>query len=404
MPPLTGIKVLDFTHLLPGELCAATLSDMGASVIRIESHTPGLAHKLPPIVEGESLFYWSMQRDKSRLKVDLKTQQGLELIKNLIPQCDVVIENFRTGVMERLGLGYETLSKINPDLVYVSVSGYGQDSERRDEPVHDLNLVAETGLLSLNRRENERPVIPSIPISDYMSGTLAALSVLGALYERQQGAKGKALDISMSDATLSSMNVLGTMVLYTKKEPAEGGFAYPKELPNYNTYECKDGRFIAVASLERPFWKTFCATISRPDLEPKIDDPDCERELKGTITAVLKERTLEEWMKLFEGTNCCVSPVKTLNEAFETYPLRERGMLADLEHPVLGNIPQILMPVDKQLRKKQSPERGDSRMSDLLGYLNNAGYSQDAIDKLVNGGIISLPGQVNDPRLPATKK
>lgn len=390
--------------MLPGELCAATLCDMGATVIRVESHTPSLAHKLPPIIEGESLFYWSVQRDKSRIKVDLKTEEGLTLIKKLIPQCDIVIENFRTGVMERLGLGYEVLSAINPELVYISITGYGQDSDRRDEPVHDLNLIAETGLLSLNRRENERPVLPSIPISDYMSGTLGAISVLGALLERQQGAGGKRLDISMFDASLSSLNVLGSMVLYTKKTPDEGGFAYPKELANYNTYECKDGRFLAVASLERPFWKTFCKTINRAEIEHIIDDSSQESALKETIEAVIKTKTLAQWTKIFEGTNCCVSPVKTLNETFENYPLAERGMLGALEHPILGNVPQILMPVDRQLRKQNTPEKADRRLADLLSFLKNAGYGSDEIDKLSKSGIITLPGLETDPTLSASRQ
>lgn len=404
MPPLTGIVVLDFTHMLPGELCAAILSDMGATVIRVESHTPGLAHKLPPIVDGESLFYWSIQRDKSRIKVDLKTEAGLTLIKKLIPQCDIVIENFRTGVMERLGLGYKTLSSINPELIYISVTGHGQDSDRKDEPVHDLNLIAETGLLSLNRRENERPVLPSIPISDYMSGTLGALSVLGALLERQNGGGGKQLDISMFDASLSSLNVLGSMVLYTRKTPHEGGFAYPRELPNYNTYECKDGRFLAVASLERPFWRVFCQTINRPDIEPLIDDPSKEDTLKETIAKEIKAKTLADWTRIFHGTNCCVSPVKTLNETFETYPLAARGMLSGLQHPVLGNVPQILMPVDRQLRKNHAPETKDRRLSDLLSFLKNAGYGPEEIDKLTGSGIITLPGLEENPTLSTSKQ
>jgi len=391
MPPLTGIKVLDFTHLLPGELCAAALSDMGAQVLRIEAPVPGLAHKLPPIIEGESLFYWSMQRDKSRLKVDLKTAEGVELIKRLVPECDVVIENFRTGVMDRLGLGYETLSALNQNLLYLSITGYGQDSDRKDEPVHDLNLVAETGILSQCRRENERPVIPPIPISDYMTGLLGALSIVGALYEIRAGAKGKALDISMSDASLSSLNVQGTMVLYTGKTPDEGGFAYPKEFPNYNTYECKDGRFLAVACLERPFWRKFLEIIERSDWEAMIDDTEREDELKELIADVIKQKPLSEWTQLFQGSNCCVSPVKTLTEAFKSYPLKERGMIADLEHPVLGNVPQILFPVDKQLRKVRTADNGDSRVSDLLSLLNKAGYSQDEIDKLVDNKIISMP-------------
>lgn len=391
MPPLSGIKVLDFTHLLPGELCAAALSDMGADVLRIESHVPGLAHKLPPIVEGESLFYWSMQRDKARLKVDLKTTEGIDLIKRIVTECDVVIENFRTGVMDRLGLGYETLSALNPSIIFLSVTGHGAGD---DTPVHDLNLVAETGLLSLNRRDKERPVIPAIPISDYMSGLLGALSIVASLYERKPGEKGKALDISMLDATLSSLNVLGSMVLYTKKTPAEGGFAYPKEFPNYNVYECQDGRFLAVACLEFPFWQTFCRIIERPELESMILDLERETELKEIIEGVIKEKPLSEWTRLFEGSKCCVSPVNTINEAFESYPLKERGMLADLIHPVLGNIPQILFPVDKQLRKVRSTADGDSRLAELLSLLHKAGYTNDEIDKLIDEKIISLPGEI----------
>lgn len=397
MPPLSGIKVLDFTHLLPGELCAAALSDMGADVLRIESHVPGLAHKLPPIVEGESLFYWSMQRDKARLKVDLKTVEGVDLIKRIVTECDVVIENFRTGVMDRLGLGYETLSALNPSIIFLSVTGHGAG---KDTPVHDLNLVAETGLLSLNRRDKERPVIPAIPISDYMSGLLGALSIVASLYERKPGEKGKALDISMLDATLSSLNVLGSMVLYTKKTPAEGGFAYPKEFPNYNVYECQDGRFLAVACLEFPFWQTFCRIIERPDLEPMITALEKETELKEIIEGVIKQKPLSEWTRLFEGSKCCVSPVNTINEAFESYPLKERGMVADLIHPVLGNIPQILFPVDKQLRKVRSPADGDNRLAELLSLLHKAGYTSDEIDKLIDEKIISLPGEIKTSSTP----
>lgn len=391
MPPLSGIKVLDFTHLLPGELCAAALSDMGADVLRIESHVPGLAHKLPPIIEGESLFYWSMQRDKARLKVDLKTAEGVDLIKRIVTECDVVIENFRTGVMERLGLGYETLSALNPSIIFLSITGHGAGI---DTPVHDLNLVAETGLLSLNRRDKERPVIPAIPVSDYMSGLLGALSIVASLYERKPGEKGKALDISMLDSTLASLNVLGSMVLYTKKTPVEGGFAYPKEFPNYNVYECQDGRFLAVACLEFPFWQTFCRIIERPDLEQMITDLEKETELKEIIADVIKQKSLSEWTRLFEGSKCCVSPVNTINEAFENYPLKERGMVADLIHPVLGNIPQILFPVDKQLRKVRSTADGDNRLSELLSLLHKAGYTSDEIDKLIDEKIISLPGEM----------
>ncbi len=393
MLPLTGIKVLDFTHLLPGEVCVAILSDMGAEVVRIEAPTPGLAHKLEPIVDGESLFYWSMQRDKTRLKVDLKNPEGVALVKKLVAEADVVTENFRTGVMDRLGLGFNDLRAINPKLIYLSITGYGKNSELQDTPVHDLNLCAEAGILSLNRRENERPVIPALPISDYMAGMLATLSVMAALVEVRSGGEGRALDISMADAAISAMNVLGSIVLYTGKTPQDGGFSYPKEYPNYNVYECKDGGYLAVACLERPFWRTFCKVIGRADLEGAIDNPAEHGGLIATLTQLIKTRTRDEWGAVFHGTKCCVSPVNSINEAFQKYPLKDRGMIADLPHPTLGNIPQILFPVDKQLRRTSWQDSSKSSFSELIGLLNKSGYSSDEIDKLVQRKIISLPAE-----------
>lgn len=184
--PLKGVKVLDFSHLLPGEICSTILADLGCEVLRVEGLKPGLGQKLPPVIKGESLYYWSLHRNKRRIALDLKQAEAIEVVRELVKKHDVVLENFRPGVMKRLGLDHPALKKINKKIVYCSISGYGQESSWCDRPGHDLNFVAEAGILSLTRDENGRPVLPGILISDYMSGLYAALSVVSALFNKQR--------------------------------------------------------------------------------------------------------------------------------------------------------------------------------------------------------------------------
>lgn len=388
--PLTGMRILDFTHLLPGELCSAVLSDLGAEVIRIESPANRLSHTLPPVIKGESLYYWSLRRDQKRILVDLKSKEGRELVEKFVPEFDVVLENFRPGVMDRFGLGFKELSAINKKLIYCSISGYGQTSPKRETPVHDLNLIAETGLLQLNCRDGERPVLPSIPVSDYMAGIFGALSVVGALLSRERGSDGAHLDISMEDSAISTLNILGSMILYTNQEPSRGGFAYPRELANYNVYECSDGRFLAVASLERHFWEEFCRRIAKPELTSKLDQPELEQELIDEIAKTIKSKKLSDWEKIFEGSNCCVSVVKSAKEAFDKYPLAERGMLATMQHPLLGKIPQIVFPVDRSLRRQTPASGNGDDLKHMMKILYDAGYSDESIDKLIEQRVLSM--------------
>ena len=386
--PLDGLRVLDFTHLLPGQICAGILSDLGAEILHVDApNKKSLAHHLPPIVEGESLYFWVLHKRKSSLVVDLKAEKGKDVVRRLAGDADIILENFRPGVMSRLKLGYEDVKVINERVIYCSISGYGQDSPQRHKAAHDLNLVAESGLLNLNRRKGERPVLPSIPISDYMSGMLAVISILSALYQRSQSLKGQYLDISMLDSALSSLNILTSMSIYTEKEPEEGGFAYPRELPTYNVYECKDGRYLAVASLEPDFYREFLSIIERLDiLEKGLDDRTLTEELASTIA----RRTLQQWRDLFAGSNCCVSPVNTISEALAHYPLDARGMLHRLEHPTLGSVPQVTFPVSAALRdqkrKSFSVEESDRSFSRLL----ESGFSENEIRSMRDSGIISL--------------
>lgn len=388
LTPLNNVKVLDFTHLLPGELCSTVLSDLGCEIVRVEALEPGLAKRLPPVVEGESLYYWSLHRNKERIAVDLKKEAGVNLIHRLVKDFDVVLENFRPGVMDRLGIGYETLSRINPGIVFCSISGYGQTSSWSQRPGHDLNFVAESGVLNQHKNEQGKPVLPGILISDYMAALYGALSIVSALFERATTGKGKRLDISMFECALSTLNILATGLLYTGVDPVEGGFNYPSELPNYRLYECKDGRFLAVASLEPPFWQRFCERIQRPDLISKTVSSN-NKSLIEEISEIIRSRTLTEWVTIFEGSDCCVSPVNSLQEALSNLPTRERQLVTHTLHPRLGKIPQIATPVFSRFGENGSSETNMSLPTDTGEVLKHLGLTQSEIKELTSEKVIA---------------
>ncbi len=382
---LSKIKVLDFAHLLPGELCSTILSDMGMQVTRIEPLEPGLGKRLPPVVDGESLYYWSLHRNKKRLAIDLKKTEGVNLIHRLVKEVDVIVENFRPEVMDRLGIGYEQLSKINPRLIFLSISGYGQNSSWSQRPGHDLNFVAESGVLNQHRNPDGSPTLPGILVSDYMSALYGALAVSKHLMERETTGKGKHIDISMFECSLSTLNILTTGLLYTGVDPVAGGFNYPAEMPNYCLYRCKDDRYLAVASLERPFWEKFCTLIGREDLKPITVKPD-DNELRATLAAEIQKKNLSEWTEIFDGSDCCVSPVNTLQEALTTLPTKERKLVVNATHPVLGDVPQMTTPVFN--RNQNEVVARDEKSHDAREVLIGLGLKSEDVDLLERAEVI----------------
>lgn len=385
--PLNKVQILDFAHLLPGELCSTILSDLGCQVIRVESLKPGLGQRLPPVVKGESLYYWSLHRNKQRIAIDLKNQKGIEIVHRLAEKADVVLENFRPGVMNRLGIGYRQLQKINQKLIFCSISGYGQNSAWSQKPGHDLNYVAEAGILSFNRLPDGPPVLPGVLISDYMAAIYAALSVVSALYERGHTGKGKRLDVSMFECALSTLNILATMHLYTGQPSQESGFTYKAELPNYNIYECSDGRYLAVASLEPKFWETFCQRIGRPDIVrsyPTGPDP----KMKEEFAQIISKRALAEWMEIFSNSDCCVSPVHTLEEALSYLPSKERGVITHLVHPVLGKVPQMATPVLTKGNGQEEHFSTHNIAKETKRILGELGYSSKEMTELCDLNVI----------------
>jgi crotonobetainyl-CoA:carnitine CoA-transferase CaiB-like acyl-CoA transferase len=384
MAPLNGLKVIDFTHLLPGELCSTALTDLGCTVLRIEPVTRTLGQLLPPIIDGHSLYFWSLHRNKQRISIDLKKTDGIKIARQLIEAADVLIENFRPGVMDRLGLGYEEMSRLNPKLIFCSISGYGQNGSWSGKPGHDLNLIAESGVLGMNAREGERPILPSVLVSDYMSAMYAAISITSHLYERESTGKGKHIDISMFESALSTMGIMGTALLYEQEHPGVEHYTYPRELPNYTVYECSDKRYLAVASLEPPFWKIFCETAGVPQLAKKLVTAQ-DQDAYQSIAAAIKSKSLAEWMKIFENTNCCVSPVSTIAEALQHPPVKERQVVHHMLHPRLGDVPQVTTPLSEAIPESTAY---DDRAEQSNLVLKQLDYSELEIERLKREKVI----------------
>lgn len=364
---LAKIKVLDFTHLLPGEVTSTLFADMGAEILRVERLEKGLNEHLPPLVEGESLYFWSLHRNKKRIRVNLKNSVAVDFLKRLIRDLDidVILENFRPGVMERLGLGYEALSAVNPRLVYCSISGYGAKSKWRNRPGHDLTFVAESGILHESQDEHGKPILPGVFISDYMSGTYGALAAVSALFERTFTGKGKHLEISMFESALSTLAVLGTINMQLGLESNEIHKRYPDVLPNHTLYRCLDGRYLACAPVEPQFWQAFLHLIDREDLLGK--DPVVDKDfLLAEIAPTIAKKSLEDWMYVFKEADCCVSPVNTLGEALSFLPEGKEKVTTQISHPVLGSVGQVKSPLYPQ--EKTDP---DSFCTDTKGALTN---------------------------------
>ncbi len=394
-PPLENVKVVDFTHLLPGELTSSVLTDLGAHVTRVEKLKPGLAQFLPPIVKGESLYFWSVHRDEKRIAVDLKSERALEIVQRIIKDADVLVENFRPGVMGRLGLGYGKLHKINPRLIYCSISSYGQNSTYSQRPGHDVNLQAETGVMHLSRSAEGVPQMPGTLLSDFMSAMLGSISILAALHERERTGKGRHLDISMFDSVLWTQCLAATSSLYTGSEPQEADPRYRQELANYNVFKCKDGRYIAAAPLEPQFWEIFCKTLGRDDLLNVFAfGPNVK--LRDDLAAEFQKKTMAEWVDQFRDAECCISPVNTIQEALQFIPAKERALVQNLIHPVLGEVPQLRTPLPFDRKHGADVDARTDVAASTRELLEELGYDEQEIESLIEDRIVPAKQKIKN--------
>jgi crotonobetainyl-CoA:carnitine CoA-transferase CaiB-like acyl-CoA transferase len=353
MQPLANIRVLDFSTLLPGPLATLILAEAGAEVIKIER--PGRGDEMrsyTPTLGADSVNFALLNRGKRSIAIDLKAPGAVAQLEPLIRSVDVVVEQFRPGVMDRLGLGYEALKTINPRIVYCALTGYGQHGPRADVAAHDLNYVAESGMLSLTRGEDGSPVLPAALVADIAGGTYpAVVNILLALRECDRTGVGCKLDIAMADNLFTLMYWGIGNGLAAGQWPTPGGDLVTGGSPRYNIYRTRDDRFLAAAPLEQKFWDHFCDALEVPK-SLRDDSRDAEA-TRAAVAGLVRARTAAELRKLFEGRDVCCTIMVSVDEAFADPHFAARGVFARELSGGGKTIPALPVPVAEAFRGAQ---------------------------------------------------
>ncbi len=353
MSALEGIRVLDLSRLLPGGFCSLLLADLGADVIKVEDTGMGdYVRWAPPYYGGEeeqplgtrSALYLSLNRGKRSARIDLKSEAGREALLRLVDGADVVLESFRPGVLERLGVGYETMAERNPRIVYCAITGYGLDGPNVARAGHDTNYLALAGLLGLTGSADGPPVSASGQIADLGGGAMmAAFGVLSALLARERTGEGQLVDVSMTDGALSWLAMVAAAFLSDGRVPGRGGEMLNGGVACYLPYECADG-WVSCGALEPKFWQAFCAGTERPDLlEHQFARPGSPGHAR--VAEVFKTRTKAEWAAFNDVHDCCVEPVLDLDEALDSELVRAREMVVEVDQPDIGSVRLLGHPV-----------------------------------------------------------
>lgn len=335
--PLAGLKVLDFSALLPGPFATMMLADLGADVLRLEAPSrPDMVRMVPPMAsDGNSAAHGYLNRSKRSLAVDLKTADGIAIVHALIAEYDIVVEQFRPGVMDRLGVGYEALRAINPRIIYCSITGYGQDGPYKNRAGHDMNYLAIAGVLGYNGRKQSGPAPIAVQVADIAGGSYhGVIGVLAAVIHRSNTGIGQHIDISMTDAAFSMNALTAPGALMGGDQPSlettqlNGGTFY-------DCYATADGRYFSVGGLEPQFFMQFCAAIGRPDVAPMglNMQPHVVAELKAIIREEMLKKTYAQWEQVFAALDSCTEPVLTFAEAAEHPHIKARGLIVNvLQH------------------------------------------------------------------------
>ena len=342
--PLAGIRILDLTRLLPGPLATMHLADMGAEVIKIEDSGIGdYARTMGPVRHEVSQFFVAVNRGKRLLRLDLKDGVQRESFLGMVEQADVVVESFRPGVMDKLGIGWDALKMRRPGLVMCSISGYGQDGPFAHLAGHDINYVGYAGMLEQNVGPDGTPALPNLQVGDLLGGTQAAVQgILAALIGARTSGRGCHIDISMTD-TVFAHNIMPLVAVNNDGRPAEPGRdLLTGGVPCYNVYRTSDKRFMAVGALELKFWETCCDVLGRPDLKTRhwslgqqVGGADAMA-LKSELDGIFAQHDFAYWTDKFGSADCCVTPILRADEAVAHPLFQERQMIRRAEHPTEG--------------------------------------------------------------------
>lgn len=402
--PLAGVRVLDLSRLLPGGFCSLLLADFGAEVLKVEDTGAGdYIRWAPPYYEGaedsaKSGLFLSLNRNKRSIRIDLKSKGGREVLLRLVREYDVVLESFRPGVLDRLGVGYERMREENPGLVYCAITGYGQTGPKRDASGHDMNYLGLIGLLGLTGDADGAPVQAAGQIADLGGGALmAAFGIMAALRERDGGpnqpgsGEGQLVDVSMADGALSWLAMVAGQYFADGVVPRRGEQMLAGSVICYRPYECADG-WVTLGALEPKFWQAWCRGVGREELiEKQFEKPSSEAH--GQVCDVFKSRTRAEWTQFATEHDCCLEPVLDIDEALASDLAREREMVVTLDQPgVEAGVRQLGVPV----KLDRTPGEHNRLPGPGLGehteeVLRAAGYGEERIAELLQSGAVAGP-------------
>jgi alpha-methylacyl-CoA racemase len=375
--PLQGVRVLDLTRLAPGPYASLALADMGAQVIKVEEPQRGdpMRYLLPPGMDGRGVLFDLLNRNKKSITLNLRAPQGTVILLELARSADVLMEGFRPGVMKRLGLEHEALLAINPGLVYVSLSGYGQTGPYRLRAGHDLNYLAIGGLLAITGSRDGPPAVPGVPVADLVCGLWAALGVTAALLGRERTGRGQYLDLSLLDSVTALLAMPLADWLVTGSAPQRGKMPLSGKQACYRVYETEDSEYMALGALEPRFWRAFCTAVGREDWPSRQHDAD-QAALIAEVAALFRTQPRAYWTELLAAHDCCCEPVLGLDEAFAHPQVLHRGLLHDA---------QLAMPLARGgVPRVPAPELGE-HTAEILAEL---GYTADDVERLRQRGVV----------------
>jgi formyl-CoA transferase len=393
--PLDNVRVLDLTRVVAGPYCAMFLGDLGAEVVKVEQ--PGAGDDTrgwgPPFTGGESAYYLCINRNKKSLTLDLKSSEGVELLRRLAKTADVVIENFRPGTMERLGLGEKELRQINPRLIYASLTGFGADGPMSDWPGYDLIVQAWGGLMSITGTPEGEPVKVGVAIIDLVAGLMLGKAIAAALFAREKIGVGQRIDTSLLEAEVASLINVGSNYLIGGKLPSRWGNAHPNIVP-YQNFKTVDGYFVLGVASET-IWRRFCQAIARTDLtdDPRFANNSRRVQNRTALIALLADiflsRTNEAWLKLLNDAEVPCAPVQTIDKVFQAPQVLHRDMLVEVEHPTAGKLPMAGIPVKFSVTpasvRLPPPLLGEHNREILKTWLD---MSDEAIEELERKSLV----------------
>lgn len=384
MGALDGMRILDLSRLLPGPYCSMILADFGAEVIKIEEPGSGdYSRSFPPFQNGFGYWHLQLNRNKKSVAIDLKSEVGRLAFLKLTQTADVVLESYRPGVLKRLGIDYETVSKLNPKIVYCAITGYGKQGPLVKQADHDIGYVSLAGIVSMSGEPAGRPAIPGVLMADMNAALMAGMSIMMAVRHAEQSGQGQEIDIALYNTALTLMPGAASLYFGSGFVAERGNNWLTGAYANYNIYETRDGRYVSVGCLEKKFWSNLCVALERADLTDALDEENNHRKVQQELAAIFKTKTMQEWTDFLAGKDTCVTPVLNFDEAMAAEQTTANEMVLTACDDEVGTYKQIGFAMKMSATPGQLQKRAPKLGEDTEAVLRGCGLDEDAVRQLL---------------------